>query len=118
MNGPIYQAWRTITPIIGEPIPGGAEWSTTDAPDCWDSHYERWDDTTFSNEDLRYKWRAPVPVIPEDVAVDAVMADCEWDASGYFAYVKGKRMVAETPERLRELVIAKLRELSQGESCN
>jgi len=108
------QFWKTIVPVVGEPIPDGAEFSWGN--DFWFSpDTERY--SNFSGNDIGLNWRVPVPVVPLSVAVDAFMQGCEWDASGYFVYVKGERSVAETPGQLRELVIAKLRQLSQ-ESTN
>lgn len=114
------QFWKTIVPVVGEPIPGGAEFSWGN--DFWFSpDTERY--SNFSGNDIGLNWRVPVECVPLDVAVDAIMAG--------FNYSEGSRlkglphlsvnfaggMVAKTQEDLRELVIAKLRQLSQ-ESTN
>ena len=117
MNEPIYQAWRTITPVEGEPIP------------CWTQHktarQRKWSsyasDGVFSPDCRDHEWRVRVPVIPEDVAVNAVMHNA-FEVNGdnsWIVEIDGQREYrADTKDQLRELVIAKLRELSQGESCN
>ena len=88
MNEPIYQAWRTITPVEGEPIPKGAE----------------------------YRLVVPVMVIPEDVAVDAIMQNAfEVNSdNSWIVEIDGQREYrADTKDQLRELVLAKLRGMSQ-----
>ena len=73
---------------------------------------------------LDCRWRVPAPVIPESVAVDAIMAGASFSEGMRNAglphlsvnFAGGLR--AKTHQELWELVIAKLRELSQGESCN
>ncbi len=111
MNKPIYQAWRIITPVEGEPIPDGAEFRHPDEKRYHPAYRgERWNGWPVCLE-----WRAPVPVIPEDVAVDAIMQNRSTTVADQrsVAVGPGPMLCATNDEQLRELIVAKLRELSQ-----
>ena len=118
MNAPRYAFWQAIQPVVGQPIPVDAEWSESSAPDCWDSHYEYSDVTTFTEDDLQYNWRVLQPVIPEQVAVDAIMAGFSYSDELRIAgrphlsvsFAGGLR--ASSQEELRNLILCKLREFS------
>ena len=118
MNEPIYQAWRTITPVEGKPIPEGTEFRSA-IHGC-----VKWgpcrSDGRFASVDAHFEWRVPVPVIPEDVAVDLVLMNSEpvvhGVTDGQFRVEVAGNLEVGTLNKLRELVIAKLRELSQ-ERC-
>jgi hypothetical protein len=112
VNEPIYQAWRTIAPVEGEPIPNGAEFSqgwVWFSPDA-----ERYPE--FVKEDMSIKWRVPVPVIPEDVAVELIEQLCQRSFNDVFDWPK--TFASVTPDQFAAMVVAKLRELSKGKSCN
>lgn len=64
---------------------------------------------------LEYIWRVPVEVVPIDLAADLLMCG-EWWNGKYHVNCGDQMIEADTPEQLRELVIAKLRELSQEET--
>lgn len=112
-NEPRYQFWRTIQPVEGQPIP------------CWTQHktgrQRKWSSYASAGEVFGpdchdYEWRVRAPVIPEDVAVDAVMDGVKYYRGRDDCYVCGlfsEELSSNCTHNLRELVIAKLRELSQ-----
>lgn len=106
------QFWRPIQPVEGQPIPDGAEWSVADGE--WVPNIL----PVFNKRNHNRHWRVPVEVVPIDLAVDAIienraMAKC-WRATGQVSvWVSGENLIADNLPQLRELVIAKLRELSQ-----
>lgn len=110
MNEPRYQFWRLIQPVEGEPIPEGAEFRHPDEKRYHPTYRgERW-----NGWPVCLKWRVPVPVIPEDVAVDAIMAGVKYYRDRDDCYVCGlfsEELSSDCTHKLRELVIAKLREM-------
>lgn len=105
MNEPIYQAWRKIKPVEGEPIPDGAMYKR--------STFFNWKEparTLFCDEYMNYAWRVPMPVIPEDVAADLIQRIAR---NGFVDTFRVYPSDAVPAEQLRELVTANLRALSQ-----
>ncbi len=107
MTEPRYQFWRTIQPVEGQPIPDGAELKLNGT---WYPETDR----VFSGFDERYAYRVPVEVVPIDVVVDAIMHNAINGDNYWTVEIDGQRGYrADTKEKLRELVVAKLRELSR-----
>lgn len=119
MNEPRYQFWRPIQPVEGQPIPEGAMYRVAQAG-C-----KTWCPSmtgdTFRDVDRVLEWRVPVEVVPLDLAVDAIMHNAI-EVNGdscWIVEIDGQREYrADTKKQLRELVIAKLRELLQEASCS
>ncbi len=117
MTEPRYQFWRTIQPVEGQPIPNEAQYRVAQAG-C-----KTWCPSmtgdTFRDVDKVLEWRVPVEVVPIDLAVDAIVKGSRFSegfrSAGlpHLAVSFAGGLVARTPEQLRELVITKLRELSQ-----
>lgn len=108
------QFWRPIQPVKGQPIPKGAEYKV--AQDGCKTWCPAGTGDTFSDVDRVLEWRVPVEVVPVDLAVDAIMHNAiEVNGDNYWTVeIDGQREYrANTKEQLRELVVAKLRELSQ-----
>ncbi len=115
MTEPRYRFWRPIQPVEGQPIPEGAMFKhSTDKK--WQPAYcgERWIGWPADLD-----WRVPVEVVPIDLAVNAIMQGFQFSeglrSAGLphlsVSFAGGLR--AKTQEELREMVVAKLRELSQ-----
>lgn len=116
MNEPRYEFWRPIQPVEGQPIPDGAaykiigcDWEANSSKHC----------PVFDRSDRRFEWRVPVEVVPMDLAADAIMQGFQFSEEmrraglPHLSVSFAGGLSAKTQEQLRELVIAKLRELSQ-----
>ncbi len=113
MTEPRYQFWRPIQPVEGQPIPDGAMFKHfTDKK--WQPAYrgERWIGWPADLE-----WRVPVEAVPIDLAVNLILQNSdptvEGVSDGQFRVAIARELHVDTLPALRELVVTKLRELSQ-----
>lgn len=113
------QFWRTITPVIGEPIPEGAECYRPVPRTVSNMEPGEWTDVhsrgCFTSASLSYRWRVPREVVPLDVAVNVIIDNRKADHCGRLWALN---ICAKTVDELRELVTAKLREMSEEGTCN
>lgn len=109
MTSPRNQYWRRIVPVVGEPIPDGAEYGNNNA---WMYATEGQE---FSGDDCDYEWRVPVPVVPVTAAVELVAKLLRHGFRGVFN-VNPNALVCM--EEFPELVTAQLIELAEQESTN
>ena len=78
MTQPRHEFWRPITPVVGEPIPEGAQYESGEPGEGQWFFFGAAYQQHFAACHLRMKWRSRVEVIPLDVAVEAICgnADC------------------------------------------
>ena len=106
MTQPRYEFWRTITPVLGEPIPSSAEFCETN-DEWWHSAHNR-----FAEDDFGYDWRVPVEVIPLEVAVEALLCAATVDR-GKFSVWTSRKLIADSRDELKVIVTEYLRKAAK-----